>query len=310
MKRFYKILLPALVFALALGGCRAAQPASTAGTAAGAAQAEAAESTTSAAAEGTTAPHTAVSAEYTTNSDSAASAQTSAQSSLTKPGTAAAQPGTSAAKPTSAPASGTVTQPAGSTSPAGTIKPTAAAKPSTTTTKPSGSGSHTGTTARPATTTKPAQTTAAPVAKGNRISGKITYLNEAGDYAAKLNAEKLKNFGLPADKQKDVLAHPEKYTFYSLDILLENKESVPVTLYYLDVKNNGTDGVYINGDTSGDIGLPVGGKMTNRFYVLAPAEDADGFVMTKIREMEMRVQYAATQEDDSAPVQYVYSKIG
>ena len=115
---------------------------------------------------------------------------------------------------------------------------------------------------------------------------------------------------MPAEMQKDVLAHPEKYAFYSIDILFENKESVPVTLYRLEVGGNGTGQVYINGDTSGDIGLPVGGKMTNRFFVIAPAEEADGVVLSRIKSMNLRIRYAATLEDDNIVPDYVYSKIG
>lgn len=308
MKRFYKVLLPALLLALALGGCKSRDAATTTD---GSAYSESSRTVLTTQAE---------SLHEDTAETSTPGASTEKADVTGKPAATTTKPAASTAKPGAA-----TTKPAASTAKPGetTAKPGAAStKPGTTTTKPATTTKPTSTTTTTTTTTtkpgapavnpttKPAETTAAPVAKGDRIAGRITYLNEANDYAAKLTAEKLKYFGMPADKQKDVLAHPEKYAFYSLDIALENKESVPVTLYYLDVGGNGTGGIYINGDTSGDIGLPVGGSITNRFFVIAPAEDADGSVLSKVRGMNLRIKYAATLEDDSAPVQYVYSKIG
>lgn len=315
MKRFYKVLLPALLLALALGGCKSRDAATTTD---GSAYSESSRTVLTTQAESlhedtaeTSTPGASTEKADVTGKPAATTAKPAA--STTKPGAATTKPAASTAKP------GAATTKPGET----TAKPGAAStKPGTTTTKPATTTKPTSTTTTTTTTTtkpgapavnpatKPAETTAAPVAKGDRIAGRITYLNEANDYAAKLTAEKLKYFGMPADKQKDVLAHPEKYAFYSLDIAMENKESVPVTLYYLDVGGNGTGGIYINGDTSGDIGLPVGGSITNRFFVIAPAEDADGSVLSKVRGMNLRIKYAATLEDDSAPVQYVYSKIG
>ena len=301
MKRFYKVLLPALLLALALGGCKSRDAATTTD---GSAYSESSRTVLTTQAESlhedtaeTSTPG--ASTEKADVTGKPAATTTKPAASTAKPGAATTKPGETTAKPGAASTKpGTTT-----TKPATTTKPTSTTTTTTTTTTKPGA---------PAVnpTTKPAETTAAPVAKGDRIAGRITYLNEANDYAAKLTAEKLKYFGMPADKQKDVLAHPEKYAFYSLDIAMENKESVPVTLYYLDVGGNGTGGIYINGDTSGDIGLPVGGSITNRFFVIAPAEDADGSVLSKVRGMNLRIKYAATLEDDSAPVQYVYSKIG
>ena len=322
MKRFYKVLLPALLLALALGGCKSRDAATTTD---GSAYSESSRTVLTTQAESLHED----TAETSTPGASTEKADVTGKpaATTTKPGTATTKPGAATTKPgetTAKPAASTAKPGAATTKPGETTaKPGAAStKPGTTTTKPatttkptSTTTTTTTTTAKPGApavnpTTKPAETTAAPVAKGDRIAGRITYLNEANDYAAKLTAEKLKYFGMPADKQKDVLAHPEKYAFYSLDIAMENKESVPVTLYYLDAGGNGTGGIYINGDTSGDIGLPVGGSITNRFFVIAPAEDADGSVLSKVRGMNLRIKYAATLEDDSAPVQYVYSKIG
>ena len=320
MKRFYKVLLPALL-ALALGGCKSRDAATTTD---GSAYSESSRTVLTTQAESLHED----TAETSTPGASTEKADVTGKpaSTTTKPAASTAKPAASTTKPgaaTTKPAASTAKPGAATTKPGETTaKPGAAStKPGTTTTKPATTTkptSTTTTTTKPgapasnpaAATTKPAETTAAPVAKGDRIAGRITYLNEANDYAAKLTAEKLKYFGMPADKQKDVLAHPEKYAFYSLDIAMENKESVPVTLYYLDAGGNGTGGIYINGDTSGDIGLPVGGSITNRFFVIAPAEDADGSVLSKVRGMNLRIKYAATLEDDSAPVQYVYSKIG
>ena len=179
------------------------------------------------------------------------------------------------------------------------------AEKATTTTKPAGTteGKAPVTTTKP-TTTKPGETTTAPTAKGELVSGRITYMNEGdSSYLEKLTPAKLKLFGITG------AFDPDDYAVYTIDMILENKEAVPVTIYHLDIDNNGTDGVYVNGDTSGDIGLPVGGKITNRFYVLAPAGKRDSVVLNSIRKLNMKIRYAQTPADDSVAPEYVYAKI-
>ncbi|MBQ7543268.1 MAG: hypothetical protein IJT44_13360 [Clostridia bacterium] len=162
-------------------------------------------------------------------------------------------------------------------------------------------------------TTKPDGTTATvpAAAKGNAVRGTIGYLKETkSGFVSKLTAEDLEDYGITGDKQKEVLAHPEQWHAYTVQIDFQNNETTPVTLYYLDVTENGKGDVFLNGTFSTEFGLAPGGTMGEQFYLLAKSSDVDGQVLTKVRSLAMRVQYAATPRDDDATPAFVYSKVG
>lgn len=153
-------------------------------------------------------------------------------------------------------------------------------------------------------------TSTAPKLRGDGVSGKRTYLKEAAvTYVSALNEEDLKQFGINGDKQNEILKNKSDWSAYTIQIDFVNNEAVPVTLYYLDVQDNGKGDVYVNGDTAGELGLGPGAKMTERFYVLAKKSDADGVVLRKLQDMQMRVQYAATPADDNVTPSFVYAAI-
>ena len=186
------------------------------------------------------------------------------------------------------------------TKPAATTKAAQTTKPSDTT-KPSGSGTQ---------PVVPSATTAQPVAKGNAVAGTLTFLNEAkSDYVSGLTARNLEAFGITGDLQKQILKNPKEWNAYTIRIDFENKETMPVTLYYLNVPDNGKNDIYVNGENMGELGLPVGGKMSQQFHVLAPASISDGFVLQKLHTMKMDIQYAATPKDDSVMPSFVYASV-
>ena len=313
MKRRMTIAAALLALAILLGGCGAretVQPA--AGTT-----------------ESVTENETAANALPTDRTDEATSGDAAAQSSPAQADTSAAPApaGDTTAAQTTKPGAST-TKPAATTKPgASTTKPAATTKPGASTTKPAATTKPGATTTKPAATTKPGApvsdppvsttksgavtTTNAPQLKGGAVQAKITYLNDApADYISKLTADKLEHFGITGEKQQDVLKHPEKWRAYTIRLDFRNDEDVPVTFYYLDVTDNGKDDVFINGDFSAELGLNPDAQITERFYLLARRSDTDGQVLQKVNSMSMRLQYAATPEDDEATPAFVYAKVG
>ena len=149
------------------------------------------------------------------------------------------------------------------------------------------------------------------IASDQAISGKLSYLNNAAvTYLPALNADDLKGFGITGDKQKEILKHKNDWTAYTIQIDFKNNTQTPLTIYYLDVTDNGKGNVYVCGDTAGELGMASGGKMSEKFFVLAKKDDSDIEVRQKLVGMSMRVQYAETPEDDSVTPNFKYSKIG
>ena len=345
MKRWMMIVSALLALTILFGGCGAretVQP--SAETTEVSAAADAAETGTDASAPTQTQPAQANPDDPTTQSpaaqtdgsassttvDETTAQPTKAGETTTKPGAATTKAGETTTKP------GAATTKTGETTTkpgAATTKPGAATtKPGATTTKPGATTTKAGaaTTKPGASTTKPAgtqapvsdpllsttksgavTTTDAPQVKGNAVQAKVTYLNDApSDYVSKLTAQKLEDFGITGETQKDVLKHPEKWRAYTIRLDFTNKEAVPVTFYYLDVTDNGKGDVFINGNFSAEIGLNPGAQINERFYLLAKRSDTDGQVLQKINGMSMRLQYAATPEDDEATPAFVYAKVG
>ena len=264
------------------------------------------------------------------NGESEAAGETTVRpGEMTKPGTTAKQgettkPGTTA-KPGETTKPATTAKPGETTKPATTAKPGETTKPGTTakpgeTTKPGttakpGETTKPGTTAKPGETTKPA-TTAKPgtsdpdeTAKGNGVYAKKNYLKPADKKASSLTAKDLERFGITGSKQTELLQNSGDWELYTVRIDFRNDEAVPITMYYLDAANNGTGDVYVCGDFSAEIGLGPGNSESESFYVLAKASDADTTVLGKLDRLSMRLQYAATPEDDDATPNFVYSKV-
>ena len=163
------------------------------------------------------------------------------------------------------------------------------------------------------TTTKPVDTTTTtkPSSADGAISGKFSYLNGAAvTYVPALNAEDLESFGITGDKQKEILKNKNDWTAYTIQIDFRNNTDTPLTIYYLDVTDNGKNDVYVRGDTAGNPGMAANGKMSEKFFVLAPKDDADIEVRETLTHMAMRVQYAETPEDDTVVPNFKYSRIG
>lgn len=160
-------------------------------------------------------------------------------------------------------------------------------------------------------TTKPTGTTKPPVAKGDSLAIRVTYLNEVTDKTpAKLTDAEFSGLGVSEALKKKVRENPDDYALYTIQLEFTNAEDVPVTVYRVEAANNGQGDVYINGKLSTTLGVASGKKMSERFLVLAKSSDADGFVLKKLNDLSLRVQYAATLSDDTATPSYVYATAG
>ena len=158
---------------------------------------------------------------------------------------------------------------------------------------------------------KPSLADTTQIASDNAISGKLSYLNNAAvTYLPALNADDLKGFGITGDKQNEILKHKSDWAAYTIQIDFQNNTQTPLTIYYLDVTDNGKGEVYVCGDTAGELGMAAGGKMSEKFFVLAKKDDSDIEVRQKLVSMAMRVQYAQTPEDDTVTPKFKYSRIG
>lgn len=158
------------------------------------------------------------------------------------------------------------------------------------------------------TTTKPGETTTVPVLQGESVKTRITYLNSFAKKVSELSAVELSAYGVPKDKLQTILDSPEEWKIYSIKLDFENKEASPVTLSRVLVSDNGEQNVYFNGSMQAQVGLNPGGKKTETFYVLAKSSDTDAFVLKKIGDLSMRVEYSATAENVTPS--YVYAAVG
>lgn len=158
--------------------------------------------------------------------------------------------------------------------------------------------------------TKPGETTAPPVANGESVAARITYLNEVTDKSvAKLTDAELSALGVSEKKKQEIRENPSAYALYTIQFEFTNHEEVPVTIYRVAVSDNGKGEIYLAGKASATLSISPEKKMSERFLVLASSRDADGFVLKKIGDLTMRVQYAATLSDDTATPSYVYAKV-
>jgi hypothetical protein len=147
-------------------------------------------------------------------------------------------------------------------------------------------------------------------AKGDLVKATVTYLNDKPNYISTMDETTLERFGIVGSKQKEVMRNPSDWAAYTIELEFVNNETMPVTLYYLDVTDNGKKDVFINGDMSAELGVNPGRKTSERFFVLAKKSDSDGAVLNKIHSMAMRVQYAATPAEDDAQPKFVYADVG
>ena len=140
-----------------------------------------------------------------------------------------------------------------------------------------------------------------PVSDDKAVSGTLSYLNNAPvTYLSAINDEDLKNaFHITGDKKDEILEKKKDWEAYTIQIDFRNNTDKPLTIYYLNVTDNGKDDIYICGDTAGELGMPSGGKISEKFYLLAPKSYSDIDVREKLSDMTMKVQYAETPKDDN-----------
>lgn len=207
--------------------------------------------------------------------------------------TAAGKTSTSAAKTTAVPS---------------TTKP--ATGGSTTTTKPT---TTTQSTTKSTTTTKASttvQTTAyVPVSP---ISASFTYLNSTDKAAYYASSNTLSDFGLPADAQNSLKKDPSKWRSFTIAVDFKNTTDSNITVYGLNLKENGKNSVYVAPNSAGIAGYAASDKSAKRIYfnvLVGNGNLEESAVIATIKSMGVSIVYSRTPGSDNDDVKMQYSDI-
>ena len=106
-------------------------------------------------------------------------------------------------------------------------------------------------------------------------------------------------YGFTDKDANSVLSDEKEWKAYSIGISLDNVTGEDITVYSLEIEDNGADGIWISKYTDGEVGIPKGMKDSILYVsVLVNKNLPDKKVEAMIKDREIQLVYSKTPTID------------